>query len=640
MKVAFLSLNRHDHTNLLPPLFLTTFANNIEKIKWNVDFFNRNYSITDPNLCEQVRHYISDTSPDLLCVPLYVWNHRDAVGIIKEEKKKNRNLKVVVGGPQAFLGRDLIVEIPEIDFLIAGEGEYPFAELLLRLLENPNQPELDSIANLIWSDRSGIHSASPSNEYLFSYKRINNIFMNVELCQFDLPGKTYMIETARGCPFNCSYCCCNKGKRGIRYRPLNIVLEEIYKLHLEAGGFIETLYIVDPSFFVNKKRDIEILKLIKSLQIPFMIELHLDTITPKDLEFLYDCGMHVPSIGLQSFFPDVLRNVNRKPVSKRMLQNLDTLVKLRQSKGVAYMVGIILGLPGDNYKRYKKTIDRLWKYKPPLIDFFHLTILPETRLRNQTEEFGIEYDSEPPYLVTRTHSWSYEDMEKAKTLILTIKTLTTSLGDRILFVITDLLGMSITELVESLQPMTAIEQGIRDVNSKVKDIKRSLLGWTKKQILSKDINQELKDMACKTVEDCIFMSKGSLKKSLGFTDVEMQAFTKETELILNREVEIHLQEYDANKILSELTMLPVKHPQFHEFMSNYKLKEKQYALDIGSSIAAINEGNYNILRLFEKAIPLKEVTDYMEGLDNDGNGANFMNFVSEAVRSRILTLKS
>jgi len=411
------------------------------------------------------------------------------------------------------------------------------------------------------------------------------------------------------------------------------VIEEIYKLHLEAGGFMRSLYIVDPSFFVNKKRDMEIVSLLKSLQIPFMIELHLETVTPQDIKFLYDCGMHVPSIGLQSFSADVLRNVNRKSVSKKMLRNLDALVNLRHNNGVSYMIGIILGLPGDNYELYKTTLDKLWKYKPPMIDFFHLAVLPETKLRNQTEEFGIEYDSEPPYLVTRTDSWSLEDIEKAKTLVLTMKSLTKCLGDRILFIITDLLGMNISQLAESFQT-EVFEPGIIDINSDVKEFRRSFLVWVKNHILSQDINRTTRDIADQLVEDCFSsINHNGFRKPLGSPGIEMNVSDGEkTKLILNREIGIHALKYDAGKILSALRMLPVTDPNFIEFISQYQLEERQYAVDADLSVVIIHEDIYEILRLFKEPSTVLGVVNSVK----DHNTPDLIKFVADALKIGIL----
>jgi hypothetical protein len=74
-------------------------------------------------------------------------------------------------------------------------------------------------------------------------------------------------------------------------------------------------------------------------------------------------------------------------------------------------IGLIIGLPGDNYETFRKTIDWTVYCGVKQISINDLLILPNSNLERMSEKFGIKYNSQ--CLELSNDTFSEADMVKA-----------------------------------------------------------------------------------------------------------------------------------------------------------------------------------------------------------------------------------
>ena len=90
------------------------------------------YTIKDP-----VMNVVSDIyqkAPDVLGFSCYIWNIEETINIIKMIKKIRPEILIVLGGPEVSYDTDYWMErIPEVDFIVMGEGEETFHQLLTEI---------------------------------------------------------------------------------------------------------------------------------------------------------------------------------------------------------------------------------------------------------------------------------------------------------------------------------------------------------------------------------------------------------------------------------------------------------------------------------------------------------------------------
>src|SRR5690606_24739050 len=94
-----------------------------------------------------------DENPDVVGFSCYIWNIEQTLVLTSDLKKVLPSVKVILGGPEvSYDAEALLGSNPNIDYIIAGEGEEPLLRLL-DVLENSAHPtgeELERVPSLVF----------------------------------------------------------------------------------------------------------------------------------------------------------------------------------------------------------------------------------------------------------------------------------------------------------------------------------------------------------------------------------------------------------------------------------------------------------------------------------------------------------
>jgi anaerobic magnesium-protoporphyrin IX monomethyl ester cyclase len=73
-------------------------------------------------------------NPDVIGFSCYIWNIEETIVVINMLKKIKPELKILLGGPEVSYDTDYWMErLPEVDFIVMGEGEETFDHLLTEI---------------------------------------------------------------------------------------------------------------------------------------------------------------------------------------------------------------------------------------------------------------------------------------------------------------------------------------------------------------------------------------------------------------------------------------------------------------------------------------------------------------------------
>ncbi len=162
---------------------------------------------------------------------------------------------------------------------------------------------------------------------------------------------------------------------------------------------IETLYfgggtpsVLSISELTDLWRTIEIYySLVPDAEIT--IEANPDDLTDGYLSELYMLGFNRLSIGIQSFFDDDLRWMNRRHNARETIQS----VKSAQGHGFDNInADLIYGLPSMTLERWKNNLKQMLALDIPHVSAYHLTIEPKTvfgRQRMKGNSFSISEEN-------------------------------------------------------------------------------------------------------------------------------------------------------------------------------------------------------------------------------------------------------
>src|SRR5262249_47149381 len=83
---------------------------------------------------------LAERDPWLVGFTCYVWNIERTLWIARELKRRRPRVRIVLGGPEITPDNAWVLETPDYDFAVIGEGEQTFAQLLLGLLGDDVPP--------------------------------------------------------------------------------------------------------------------------------------------------------------------------------------------------------------------------------------------------------------------------------------------------------------------------------------------------------------------------------------------------------------------------------------------------------------------------------------------------------------------
>lgn len=141
--------------------------------------------------------------PDLVGISaLFTPYYREALEVAVRVKKR-RAVPVVLGGSHVSAVPEVMLSHPCVDYVIRGEGERPFVELL-RCLQG--QQRLEDVPNLGYKQDGQLHFTAMVDNYPLDQLPFPDL-SDFTATSYTLAGKplTFMI-TSRSCPHKCSFC--------------------------------------------------------------------------------------------------------------------------------------------------------------------------------------------------------------------------------------------------------------------------------------------------------------------------------------------------------------------------------------------------------------------------------------------------
>lgn len=331
-------------------------------------------------------------SPYVVCFSSYIWNERINY-YVAEQLKSHYNCIVVFGGPsvpnksEEYLRRHRF-----IDYLVHGEGEVTFVELLEAMHRKSELTTVKGISFL----QDDMYIKTPEQ---FKVKNLDILPSPFLEGMFDdvVNASTKFStvwETSRGCPYRCSFCYWGSNQQKISYTGTQRLKDELKWI---ADHKIEYVMFGDSNFGLTD-RDVEVAKLIinssKERGYPKSFILNFAKNSSDRVfniaKMMYDAGLNKSvTLSFQSLNDTVLENINRKNIKLSTFQELQT--KYRMARIPTYSE-LIVPLPGETLKSFIEGMELLLQSGQDQIVVLQLTIIPNSDVadKNYQNKFGLK----------------------------------------------------------------------------------------------------------------------------------------------------------------------------------------------------------------------------------------------------------
>jgi radical SAM superfamily enzyme YgiQ (UPF0313 family) len=304
-------------------------------------------------------------------------------------KEKNRNLKIaLVGAHSTALDIKILKENAFVDLILRGEYDYTVRDVALAV---ENKDDFKKIKGITYRDENNNIIRNDDRELI---KNLDELpwparhFLPVDR-YFEplfIGRPTLRLITSRGCPFRCTFCAWPQLMYGRFFRardPIKVV-DEIE--HLKNEYHIKEYYFDDDTFTINPERVIKICDEIirRKINLPFDCLGRVDTISKEMLKKMKKAGCKTIRYGIESANPKILKNIKKQITPEQIKSALE----MTKKAGIETHATIMFGLPGENKKTIKETIDFVLKLNPDYAQFPVAIPYPGTEFYNLAREKG------------------------------------------------------------------------------------------------------------------------------------------------------------------------------------------------------------------------------------------------------------
>lgn len=340
----------------------------------------------DPNeLIEQIRQ----RPPQVLGCSFFMWNANLTLRMMEACKKINNETITIIGGANIPRNSDnykkILEDNPSLDIIVLDQGEKSFSNILDRILKSNFKHELIFLSSIdgcaIRLNGTGPVTRGKVIAEGIDLNSFPSPYLKGYLDKFLQAGYVSTLETTRGCPHQCTFCC-----GGINtFLPLSVkdektVYEELlYILQHSTSKELET---ADTNFGIMGERDLRIsafmLDLYKKTGFPkIVVSASTKQKTKTSIEMMTNMAKMTGYLyfALQTLTEDVLANCRRKNIP---IETIEELVAISKKNNWPIAVDMIFGLPGETLDSFFKAIDKILSLGVAKPAVYQLKMLPGT----------------------------------------------------------------------------------------------------------------------------------------------------------------------------------------------------------------------------------------------------------------------
>jgi len=277
-----------------------------------------------------------------------------------DEIKNNTTAPIILGGAHVSAMPKEVLENSKADYVIIGEGESIFLDLLSVLNK---KKEISCLHSIAYKSNKGIITI-PRTSYI---KDIDTIpfpardlvalekYYNIHEAHGPSQSKWTPILSSRGCPFQCTFCTSSLWDRQWRARSAKNIVDEIEFCMHKYG--IKEFHFEDENMTLDKRRVLKICDEIikRRLKIKWQTPNGIRaSVTDKEtLVAMKKAGCYHITIAPESGSQYVLNHImNKQQDIKKVL----TVVKATSAMKLKTAGYFMLGLPGERISHVNKTI--------------------------------------------------------------------------------------------------------------------------------------------------------------------------------------------------------------------------------------------------------------------------------------------
>jgi radical SAM superfamily enzyme YgiQ (UPF0313 family) len=430
MNVLLLSMP--DAFEHMPPVAIRMPNGALASLAGNIDPHHRvaiaDLILVQSSVVQTVERLVRDLEADVVGLSVMTFQRSTALRIARLVRRLRPSAQIIVGGYDPSLAPDAYEACPDVDFIVRGEGEETFSELL-RAIESGGARHA-AIRGLSYRTPDGLvrNEPRPPRRLAANAVRLPNRQARA-LGGYTLLGRRVdVVETSRGCTFDCSFCSIieMRGRNFYPY-PIDRVLADIADARSHGA---QAIFLVDDNITLDVARFEKLCQaiidadlsdsdyIVQAMTSP--IAQHGERLAP----LMKRAGFRYVFLGIENVLDDDLgflkaRAKNLRRERGRTLGNASLQAIEHLHRHHMYIVGgLIVGNPDDTRESIEANLQFARRYVDwPYIQ--HPTPYPGTPMTGAFRDRGLIVDDDVSHYdgttaVVRTEHLKTEEIEFAR----------------------------------------------------------------------------------------------------------------------------------------------------------------------------------------------------------------------------------
>jgi len=353
---------------------------------------------------DEVERLLAKKDYDVVAFGTMVSAYKYAKKIAAAARKTNPGAVIVAGNSVASSITEHLLRNTEVDVAVKGEGEHSTIHLLRAIENHTSWLEVPGIAYLKNDNLVNAGYAAPIKD-ISSIPHPNWDLFDMDIYfkssifgvpkPYPLPEaelRAFPVNTARGCPFRCTFCYHVFQYTKYRFRSPEAIVSEIATLQNRYG--VNYINFFDELTFPNKKAYGAFADRILESGIKFYWDamVRSDFFTETDMDLLCkirEAGCRSLGYSLESAAPKILKAMNKKLT----VENFICQKKALDKAGISTYTSVVIGYPQETFETIKKTFDLCYD-----LDIYpsvgYLLPQPETPMFDIAVQKGVATDLE------------------------------------------------------------------------------------------------------------------------------------------------------------------------------------------------------------------------------------------------------
>lgn len=383
LKIALVNPRVESYSSTLPPLGLLYIAAVLEQAGFIPRVFDI-YPYDDRDFAT-----LTDYCPDVVGMTVLTDYWARAVEVSALVKTHLPQTVFIVGGVHVTALPEESLAALDATIGVIGEGERTLLELCECIASGvPWQ----GVYGIIFRNTAGEFARTPARPHIENLDEIP--FPSRHLLDFEQylvpPGiirghwteRSTTVMTSRGCPFSCIWCGsqCTFGRK-VRNRSVENVVAEIE--HLVTEFAIDTVWFVDDTFTLNKKRVLDFCRLMteRRIQITWGCQAHVKTADEEMFLAMKKVGLVQLDFGVESGSNRVLNSLKKDSTDEAIRRAF----AITRKAGLRTTATFMFGSPGETIEDVEQTMQLAQEIRPDFVSSFFITPYPGTELMDMAE---------------------------------------------------------------------------------------------------------------------------------------------------------------------------------------------------------------------------------------------------------------